>query len=77
MGEVADRIVIDNEILGGKPVIKGARIPVYLIVELLENNLTATEILHEYPALKEEDIKAAIFYSKKCMKKTNRKKGIT
>jgi len=40
-----DRIMIDPEVLSGKPVIKGTRIPVYLLIELLANGLTEKEIL--------------------------------
>lgn len=61
------RIVIDQDILGGKPVIKGTRIPIYLIVELLGNGLTEKEVLYQYPDLKEEDIKAALLYASKCL----------
>ncbi len=65
MTEVMDRIIIDPEILCGKPVIKGTRIPVYLIIELLNNGLTEDEVLYEYLTLKPEDIKAALFYASK------------
>jgi len=67
MEEVMDRITIDQEVLGGKPVIKGTRIPVYLIVELLGNGLTEKEVLWEYPTLKKEDIRAALLYASKCL----------
>ena len=67
MGELIDRIIIDPEILVGKPVIKGTRIPVYLIIEFLANGLTEEEILNEYPALKKEDIKASLLYASKCL----------
>ncbi len=62
-----DRITIDHEILGGKPVIKGTRIPIYLIIELLGNGLTEKEVLYQYPTLKEEDIKAALLYASRCL----------
>jgi len=62
-----DRIVVDPEILVGKPVIKGTRIPVYLIIEFLANGLTQEEILYQYPTLKKEDIKAALLYASKCL----------
>ncbi len=65
--EIMNRIVIDSEILSGKPVIKGTRIPVYLIIELLGNGLTEKEVLWEYPTLKKEDIKAALLYASKCI----------
>jgi uncharacterized protein (DUF433 family) len=63
MEEFMDRIVIDSEVLSGKPVIKGTRIPVYLIIELLGNGLSETEVLYQYPTLKKEDIKAALLYA--------------
>ena len=67
MEKFMDRITIDHEVLGGKPVIKGTRIPIYLIVELLGNGLTEKEVLWQYPSLKEEDIKAALLYASKCL----------
>jgi uncharacterized protein (DUF433 family) len=63
MEDLLDRITVDPDILVGKPVIKGTRIPVNLIVGLLANGLTIKEIIKEYPRLKEEDIKAALLYS--------------
>jgi uncharacterized protein (DUF433 family) len=63
--EIVDRIVIDPEILFGKPVIKGTRIPVYLIIELLANGLTEAEIIKQYPFLTKSDIKAALLYASK------------
>jgi uncharacterized protein (DUF433 family) len=67
MGEVMDRIVIDSEVLSGKPVIKGTRIPIYLIIELLGNGVTEKEVLRQYPTLKKEDVKAALLYASKCV----------
>jgi len=60
MEELLDRVVIDPDILVGKPVIRGTRIPVHLIIELLANGMTTKQILKEYPQLKEQDIKAAL-----------------
>jgi uncharacterized protein (DUF433 family) len=67
MEEIMNRIVIDPEVLSGKPVIKGTRIPVYLIIELLANGMTEKEVLRQYPTLKIEDIKAALLYASKCL----------
>ena len=58
-----DRIVVDPQIMVGKPVIKGTRITVQLIVKLLANGETEAEILEDYPDLKREDIKAALLYA--------------
>jgi uncharacterized protein (DUF433 family) len=63
MKEIMDRMVVDPEVLSGKPVIKGTRIPVYLIIEFLGNGLTEKEVLRQYPTLKKEDIKAALLYA--------------
>ena len=67
MEEPMDRIIIDPEVLSGKPVIKGTRIPIYLIIELLANGMTEKEILLQYPTLKKEDIKAALVCASKCL----------
>jgi len=65
MEEIADRIVIDPDVMVGKPVIKGTRIPVYLIVEFVANGMTEKEIIKEYPQLRKADIKAALLYASK------------
>lgn len=65
--ELMDRVVIDPGVLVGKPVIKGTRIPVYLIVEFLANGVSEREILKQYPDLTKEDIRAALMYASKCV----------
>jgi len=62
-----ERIVIDPEIMGGKPVIKGTRITVELILRLLAEGLTVEEILEDYPHLTDEDIRAALLYASKVL----------
>jgi len=57
------RIAVDQEIMDGLPVIKGTRIPVYIILELIEAGYSQSRILSEYPALKEYDIKAALRFA--------------
>lgn len=47
-----------------KPCIKGTRIPVYLILEMLEHGLSFKEILEEYPHITVDDIKACIKFAK-------------
>ncbi len=63
------RIEIDPKKLGGKPVIKGTRIPVYLILEMLASGMDIKEILKEYPELTEEDIREAIRYASQVLSK--------
>ena len=62
-----DHIEINPKILLGKPIIRGTRIPVELIVKLIAQGWTNEEILSEYPALKQEDIKTALLYAEKVL----------
>jgi uncharacterized protein (DUF433 family) len=57
-----NRIVSDPKILGGKPVIRGTRISVELILSLLASGMDETAILREYPHMKRADVRAAIAY---------------
>ncbi len=59
------RIIIDPNILVGKPVIKGTRIPVALIVNLFANGYTIERIIEAYPVLTKQDIQAALQYAEK------------
>jgi uncharacterized protein (DUF433 family) len=62
--ELMDRISVNPNVMVGKPVIRGTRIPVQFIVKLLANGVTEEEILTEYyPDLVKEDIKAARLYA--------------
>jgi len=58
-----DRIEINPKILLGKPVIRGTRVPVELILRKLAEGATEAQMLEAYPALKAEDIKAALAYA--------------
>jgi len=58
-----DRIEINPKILGGKPVIKGTRIPVHIIITMLRDGQTFDEIIRGYPRLTKEDIRAVLDYS--------------
>jgi len=62
MDPLLDRISINPQICGGKPCIKGTRIWVSLILDLLASGMSETELLAEYPGLMREDILAAIAY---------------
>ncbi|RLI08500.1 DUF433 domain-containing protein [Candidatus Bathyarchaeota archaeon] len=69
MEDYLDRIEVDVRKLGGKPVIKGTRIPVSLIVELVAGGMRPEEIVKEYPELTPDDVKAALTYAAKLLEK--------
>ena len=58
-----DRITFDPNIFGGKACIRGMRISVSLIVNLVANGMLVEEILDEYPDLEAEDIQQALHYA--------------
>jgi uncharacterized protein (DUF433 family) len=62
MQRLLQRISVDPNICFGKPCIRGTRIWVSLILDLLAGGMGFEEILAEYPQLTEEDIRAAIAY---------------
>ena len=59
------RIVVDPKIMFGKPVIKGTRLPVEIIVEKVAYGLTFDELKKDYPFLTYDDIRAALLYAAK------------
>lgn len=63
-----NRIEINPAILLGKPVIKGTRIPVYLILELMGAGYTPERIIKNYPDLTTDDIQAAIQFAASMMR---------
>jgi uncharacterized protein (DUF433 family) len=60
----AERIVIDPKILVGKPVVKGTRLAVDFILDLLVQGWPIDEILRNYPGLEAEDIQACLAYAR-------------
>lgn len=58
-----DRIVASPDVLVGKPVVKGTRLSVEFIVDLLAGGWTQEQILDNYPNLKTEDIRACLAYA--------------
>ena len=58
-----DRIVVDPKVLVGKPVIRGTRLSVEFILDLLANDWTIEQILSEYPQLERKDVIAVLKYA--------------
>ena len=60
-----NRIAVDPGILGGKPCVRGTRIPVTMVLELIEDGLTFQQVVEDYyPQLTDEDIKACLQYAR-------------
>ncbi|REJ07229.1 DUF433 domain-containing protein [Microbacterium bovistercoris] len=57
-----ERITVDPAVMHGRPVIRGLRYPVALILDLLASGMSAAEILEDYPDLEDDDIRAALAY---------------
>jgi uncharacterized protein (DUF433 family) len=62
MTEIAPRIVVDEKVRFGKPVIAGTRVPVELVVGKLAGGMTVEQVMEEY-ALLREDVLAALSYA--------------
>jgi len=58
-----DRITFDPDVLGGKACIRGLRITVSLVVNLLAHGMASQELLEEYPDLEPEDLQRALHYA--------------
>ena len=63
-----ERITVDREILAGKPVIKGSRISVEFVVDLLGRGWTTEQVLREYDHLTAQDIQACLAYASDVLK---------
>ena len=63
-----ERIVADPKVLAGKPVIKGTRMAVEFILDLLAGEWSEAEVLQNYPRLTHEDIQACLSYASALIK---------
>ncbi len=68
--ELLERITVNPKIVVGKPVIKGTRLTVEYILNLLAHGATAEEIIREYKDLTQEDIQACILFATKSLEDT-------
>lgn len=68
--QLLERIVLNPKILAGKPVIRGTRLSVEYILNLLAHGANVAEILEEYEGLSPEDIQACILFASKSLSKT-------
>jgi uncharacterized protein (DUF433 family) len=63
-----DRIVLDPDILAGKPVIRGTRLSVEFIIGLMADGWSEADILANYPGLTRDDIAACLAYAREILK---------
>jgi uncharacterized protein (DUF433 family) len=60
---LSEHIVVDSEILAGKPVIRGTRLAIEFILELLASGQSENDVFSNYPGLTREDILACLWYA--------------
>lgn len=63
-----DRIAVDPDVLVGKPVVKGTRIAVEFVIDLMARGWATEQILKEYDHLTKEDIRACLMYASELLK---------
>jgi uncharacterized protein (DUF433 family) len=68
--QLLERIALDPKVMVGKPVVKGTRLTVEYILNLLAHGATVAEILDEYDGLTHKDIRACLLFATKCLEDT-------
>ncbi len=68
--QLLERITLNPKVMVGKPVIKGTRLTVEYILNLLAHGATVTEIIQEYKGLTQEDIQACFLFATKSLEDT-------
>jgi uncharacterized protein (DUF433 family) len=63
-----ERIVIDPDVLVGKPILKGTRLAVEFIIDLLAQGWTEADILRNYPGLTHQDVQACLAYASRMLR---------
>ncbi|MEI6442808.1 MAG: DUF433 domain-containing protein [Nostocales cyanobacterium ELA583] len=69
--EILNRITTNPKVMAGKPTIKGTRLTVEYILNLLAHGATVTEILEEYEGLAEADIRACLLFASRSLESTS------
>ncbi|ALB42148.1 MULTISPECIES: DUF433 domain-containing protein [Nostocales] len=69
--EILNRITTNPKVMAGKPIIKGTRLTVEYILNLLAHGATVAEILEEYEGLAEADIRACLLFASRSLESTS------
>jgi len=77
MADWRERIIIDPKVLVGKPVIKGTRLAVEFVIDLLAQGWNEQEIIRNYPGITREDIQACLAYASETLKIESNCSGIS
>lgn len=64
---MSDRIAVQADVCGGKPVVRGTRIAVQTVLEFLAAGDSVEEVLEEYPSLTRKDVQACLNYASRLM----------
>ena len=67
MEDILERIVIDPKVMVGKPVIRGTRVPVELVLGMLGKGASFNDILRGYPRVTKEDIYACLLFAQQAI----------
>ena len=68
--QLLDRITINPKVMVGKPVIKGTRLTIECVLNLLAHGATVAEILEEYEGLTQDDIQACLLFATRSLENT-------
>jgi len=71
----AARIIRDPEVLAGKPVVKGTRIPVELVLDYLANNPNFDDLFADYPRLTVDDVKACLAFAQEAVQRRGKSRS--
>jgi len=69
--QLLERIIVNPAVMVGKPIIKGTRLSVEYILNLLAHGDTASDIINEYDGLSPEDIQACLLFATKSLENTS------
>lgn len=69
------RIVRDPRVMAGKPVVKGTRIPVEMVLTYLANNPNFNDLFSDYPRLTIDDVKACLAFAQMAVERRGRRRG--
>ena len=69
--QLLERITLDPKVMTGKPVVRGTRLTVEHVLNLLAHGATAAEILQEYKGLTQEDIQACLLFATRSLENTD------